>query len=216
MNEAPAVTVRDDGYTQDLASQWAAAAVGAVAGERVADVCAAPGGKATAMAGGGALVLASDLDPARVALIAGNVDRLELGGAVAPVVADGTRPPWRPASLDRVLVDAPCSGLGVLRRRPDARWRVTPEDVDRLVPLQRALLSAAADLVAPGGTLAYSVCTITAAETLGVDTWLADAHPQLQPLDRLGAPWRAHGRGDLLLPQDEGTDGMFVLRLRAA
>jgi 16S rRNA C967 or C1407 C5-methylase (RsmB/RsmF family) len=87
--------------------------------------------------------------------------------------------------------------------------------VDRLVPLQRSLVSAAADLLVPGGTLAYSVCTITAAETLGIDAWLADAQPRLEPLGHLGAPWRAHGRGDLLLPQDEGTDGMFVLRLRA-
>ncbi|MEX2659394.1 MAG: transcription antitermination factor NusB, partial [Acidimicrobiales bacterium] len=150
MNEPAEVNVREDGYTQDLASQWAAAAVGAQPGERVADLCAAPGGKSTFMAGAGAFVLASDIDPARIGVIAENIGCLELGsarhsgdrppgadvpaGAVAVAVADGTRPPWRPASLDRVLVDAPCSGLGVLRRRPDARWRVTPQDVDRLVP----------------------------------------------------------------------------------
>ncbi len=233
MNAPAEVTVREDGYTQDLASQWAAEAVGARAGERVADLCAAPGGKATLMATSGASVLASDLDPVRARLIAENVARLGLDpsrheaarqpdvdvprpdrGAVSVAVADGTRPPWRPASLDRVLVDAPCSGLGVLRRRPDARWRVTPEDVDRLVPLQRSLLDAAIGLLGPGGTLAYSVCTITAAETLGIDAWLADAHPDLTSLDHLGERWRTHGRGDLLLPQDHGTDGMFVLRLR--
>jgi 16S rRNA (cytosine967-C5)-methyltransferase len=213
MNEPAAATVRDDGYTQDLASQWVSAAVGAGVGERVADLCAAPGGKATAIAATGAFVLASDLDPVRTAVVGENVDRLG-SEQVAVAVADGTRPPWRPASLDRVLVDAPCSGLGVLRRRADARWRVTPADVDRLVPLQRRLLAAAATLLVPGGTLVYSVCTITRAETVGVDDWLADTLPELEPVGHLGAGWRPHGRGDLLLPQDAGTDGMFCLRLR--
>lgn len=213
MNEPAGATVRDDGYTQDLASQWVATALGAQPGERVADVCAAPGGKATLMASGGAFVVAGDVAPDRVALVAENVARLEARD-VAVVVADGTRPPWRPGAMDRVLVDAPCSGLGVLRRRPDARWRVTPEDVERLVPLQRSLLGAAVELLAPGGTLAFSVCTVTGAETLGIDAWLAEAHPDLAPLDHLDGPWRPHGRGDLLLPQDAGTDGMFCLRLR--
>lgn len=218
MNEPAAATVRDDGYTQDLASQWVATAVGAQAGERVADLCAAPGGKATLLAADGALVLASDIAADRVALVSENVERLGLGpegrASVAVAVADATTPPWRPGSMHRVLVDAPCSGLGVLRRRPDARWRVTPQDVDRLVPLQRRLLAAAAELLVPGGTLTYSVCTVTSAETLGVDGWLASEHPDLEPVDHLGGPWRGHGRGDLLLPQDQGTDGMFCLRLR--
>lgn len=236
MNEPAEVTVRDDGYTQDLASQWVAAAVGARAGEHVADVCAAPGGKATALAATGALVLASDLTPERVALLSTNSARLDLqpgtgavhaddrhpdadvrgagGGTVAVALADGTRPPWRDGSLDRVLVDAPCSGLGVLRRRPDARWRATPEDVGRLVPLQRRLLDAAIGLVKPGGALTYSVCTVTDAETRGIDTWLAEAHPDLVGVGHLGEPWRPHGRGDLLLPHDAGTDGMFCLRLQ--
>ncbi len=219
MNEPAAATVRDDGYTQDLASQWVALAAGAGAGERVADLCAAPGGKATLLASEGATVLASDLAPARVALIAENVARLGASaarGSVAAAVADGTRPPWRAGSLDRVLVDAPCSGLGVLRRRPDARWRVTPDDVGRLVPLQRRLLRAAVELLVPGGTLIYSVCTMTAAETRGVDAWLAEEHPGLVAIGHLGGPWRAHGRGDLLLPHDAGTDGMFCLRLQRA
>lgn len=240
MNEAAVPTVRDDGYTQDLASQWVASAVGARAGERVADLCAAPGGKATLLAATGALVLASDLAPGRVALVAENVARLGVGpaasgparsghvsgrfpadgaprapeGSVAIAVADGTRPPWRPSSLHRVLVDAPCSGFGVLRRRPDARWRVMPGDVDRLVPLQRRLLDAAVELVAPGGSLTYSVCTVTDAETRGIDTWLAREHPGMIAEGHLGAPWRPHGRGDLLLPHDAGTDGMFCLRLQ--
>ncbi|HUF33154.1 MAG TPA: transcription antitermination factor NusB [Acidimicrobiales bacterium] len=213
MNEAPEVSERPDGYTQDLASQWVAASVGAAAGERVADICAAPGGKATFMAGTGAVVLASDINPARVAMVAGNA---EATGAetVHVAVADGRRAPWRPGAFDHVLVDAPCSGLGVLRRRPDARWRVGPEEVIRLAALQRELLDAAVALVAPGGTLTYSVCTLTASETVEVDAWLGERHPVLEALPAPGEPWRPHGRGALLLPQAAGTDGMGLLRLR--
>lgn len=212
MNVAPAATERPDGYTQDRASQWVAAAVGASAGERIADLCAAPGGKATAMAATGALVLASDIEPGRVALVASAARRTG-AGSVGAVAADGRTPPWRRASFDRVVVDAPCTGLGVLHRRPDARWRRLPADVTRLATLQRELLAAAVDLLRPGATLVYSVCTLTAEETLGVDAWLQTALPALTPSDPPGPPWRPHGRGALLLPQAAGTDGMFLLRL---
>lgn len=164
---APATThVRDDGYVQDLASQEIVDAVGAIEGERVLDLCAAPGGKASGMAIGGADVVAADVGPGRLRLVVENAERL---GTHLPVVAaDGVHPPFRRQSFDRVLVDAPCSGLGVLRRRPDARWRVDAGAPARLAQLQVELLEAAATLVAPGGLLAYSVCTLTAAETDGV------------------------------------------------
>jgi 16S rRNA (cytosine967-C5)-methyltransferase len=113
-----------------------------------------------------------------------------------------------------VLVDAPCSGLGVLRRRPDARWRVEPDAIGRLAALQRDLLDAAVALLRRGGTVTYSVCTMTAEETVGVDAWLADAHPSLEALPPPGDPWRPSGRGALLLPQAASTDGMFLLQLR--
>ena len=214
MNAPASATGRPDGYIQDRASQMVAAHVGTRPGERVADLCAAPGGKATAVAGdGAALVVAADLDRSRAAIVAANASRLGLG-SVAVVVADGLRPPLRPGSLDRVLVDAPCSGLGVLRRRPDARWRVRPGDPTRLAALQRRLLDAAVPLLRPGGTLVYSVCTLTREETAGVDRWLATAHPGLVPLPPPADPWAPAGRGGLLLPQAAGTDGMFVLALR--
>jgi 16S rRNA (cytosine967-C5)-methyltransferase len=114
-----------------------------------------------------------------------------------------------------VLLDAPCSGIGVLRRRPDARWRLQPEAIDELAALQRELLAAAVPLVRPGGVLVYSVCTVTAAETLAVDEWIAETRSDLVALPPPGSPWRAHGRGALLLPHDAGTDGMYVLRLSA-
>jgi 16S rRNA (cytosine967-C5)-methyltransferase len=205
---------RPDGYVQDRASQLVVAAMAAGAGERVADVCAGPGGKATLLAGSGARVLATDVRPARAGLVAGAAERTGTADRVLVAAADGRCPPFRPGSLDRVLVDAPCSGLGVLRRRPDARWRIGPAAVGRLAGLQRELLDAAVPLLRPGGTLTYAVCTLTAEETTGVDQWLADAHPELQPLPPPGDPWRPEGRGALLLPQVAGTDGMFLLQLR--
>ncbi|MDP1818923.1 MAG: transcription antitermination factor NusB [Acidimicrobiales bacterium] len=210
MNTAPSVTERADGYVQDLASQWVAEAVGAAPGERVVDLCAAPGGKALLLAASGARVVASDIRPGRARLVAANA----LGRAELPVVvADAVCAPFRPASFDAVLVDAPCSGLGVLRRRPDARWRVDADAPERLGGVQRALVDAACALVRPGGRLVYSVCTLTDAEGLAIDRHLADAagFEAEPPPD---GPWRPRGRGALLLPQDADTDGMYLLRLR--
>ncbi|MBK5223390.1 MAG: hypothetical protein JJE52_11050 [Acidimicrobiia bacterium] len=215
MNAAATTHVRPDGYTQDLASQWLTDLVGAQAGERVADLCAAPGGKATGMAHSGAVVVAADLRATRVGLIAENIARTGAGTA-HPLVADALHPPFADATFDRVLLDAPCTGLGVLRRRVDARWRVQPDEIDRLAALQRRLVDVGAALVRPGGTLVYSVCTLTAAETLGVDEHLAATHPELEPIEPPVGPWIPWGRGAMLLPQAADTDGMMVLRLRRA
>jgi 16S rRNA (cytosine967-C5)-methyltransferase len=215
MNEPASAVARADGYIQDRASQMVGAHLQSFEAKRVLDVCAAPGGKATGLAGPATgLVVAGDISVTRAALMAENVARL---GAtqVATVVADGQDPPFRRASFDLVLVDAPCSGLGVLRRRPDARWRIHPGDVERLSGLQRRLLGAARSLLAAGGVLAYSVCTVTTAETAAVDKWLAREMPDLVPRPPPGAPWRSAGRGALLLPQDDGTDGMFMVTLQA-
>jgi len=216
MNEPATVSERADGYVQDPASQQVAAAVGVEAGERVLDLCAAPGGKATALAAAaeGVHVVAADVRPGRAGLVVANAARLGVGDRLAVVAADGTRPPWRGGAFDRVLVDAPCSGLGTLRRRADLRWRVEPEAVDRLALLQARLLAAAADLVRPGGTLVYSVCTLTAAESTAVDARLAGERPDLVPLTGPPEPWRPWGRGVVLLPQEAGTDGMCLFRYR--
>jgi 16S rRNA (cytosine967-C5)-methyltransferase len=101
----------------------------------------------------------------------------------------------------------------VLRRRPDARWRVTPDDVDTLAGLQRDALAAAADLVRVDGRVVYSVCTMTAAETVDVDEWLAESRPDLVADPPPAGPWEPLGRGAILLPQTADTDGMFVLGL---
>ncbi len=230
MNQAASPSTRPDGYIQDAGSQAVGEYVaGLLAGQAgpVLDLCAAPGGKTTFLAHGSAFVVGADVAPARARLVAGNVERLQLPN-VAVVVADGTQAPFRAGSFAGALVDAPCSGLGVLRRRPDARWRARPEDVGRLARLQRRLLSAAAPLVAPGGVLVYSVCTLTRKETADIDQWLAgppggdadaDGPGALRPVGEWeaapppGPPWEPLGRGALLLPQAAGTDGMYVLAL---
>jgi len=113
-----------------------------------------------------------------------------------------------------VLLDAPCSGLGVLRRRPDARWRLDERAIDDLARLQRELLASAADLVRPGGILVYSVCTLTRAETVDVDEWAVEHLNEFVAVTPPDEPWRPLGRGALLLPQTAGTDGMFVVALQ--
>ncbi|MGQ0825799.1 MAG: 16S rRNA (cytosine(967)-C(5))-methyltransferase RsmB [Actinomycetota bacterium] len=201
---------------QDQASQVVIAALDPQPGERVLDVAAAPGGKATATAElmrDQGSVTATDLHPGRVRTIARAAARLGLQ-SIAPVVADGRRLPLAPAVMDRVLLDAPCSGLGVLRRRADARWHIRERDVDDLARLQRELLVAASAAVRPGGRLVYSVCTLTRAETIGVDEFATGALANFRAVDPPGSPWRPHGRGALLLPSDVGTDGMFVLVLQ--
>jgi 16S rRNA (cytosine967-C5)-methyltransferase len=215
---------------QDQASQAVAAAVGARPGEAILDMAAAPGGKATAMAemmGDEGVVVAADLRRGRAGQVRAAVERLGLV-SVQVVVADGRHLPLRAAGVpgpagapgggglfDRVLLDAPCSGLGVLRRRPEARWRLEPSEIDRVAALQRELLTAALAQVRPGGLVAYSVCTLTREETLDIDAWAAGAFPDHTAVAGPGAPWRSHGRGALLLPTAAGTDGMFLLLLRA-
>ena len=126
--------------------------------ERWLDLCAGPGGKAALLAGlaaeAGAGVVAAELRPHRAGLVARALAGAE--GTLGTIVADGTRPAWAPGAFDRVLVDAPCSGLGALRRRPEARWRRTAEDLVDLVPLQERLLDSALDRIRPGGVVVYA------------------------------------------------------------
>ncbi len=220
MDLPPEVTTRSDGYVQDVASQELVAGIGALAGHGDGrldgmvsyDLCAAPGGKATALATLGASVVAMDHRPSRTGLLAGNVARL--GAAVGVLTGDAAHPPLRPRSAGIVLVDAPCTGLGVLRRRPDARWRVEVGDIPRLAALQLRFVLAAANLVAPGGYLVYSVCTFTRAETVDVAAVVAEtlgvghAGSDWQVVPFRPPGWRALEAGALVLPQDRGTDGM--------
>ncbi len=213
MNTAATTHTRDDGYRQDLASQAVADLV--VSTGVVLDLCAAPGGKSTYIAGNGsAVVLASDLHDHRAGLVATAAS--DTGTAVHALVADATKPPYRPGTADAVLVDAPCSGLGSLRRRPDARWNMSKDSVGNLADLQLELVRQAAELVKPGGQVVFSVCTLTVAESTAVDDAIAEELPELEPQD-LPEPWEPWGRGGRLLPDTFAGDGMaaFVYRNRS-
>ncbi|MGW4201960.1 RsmB/NOP family class I SAM-dependent RNA methyltransferase [Streptomyces sp. NPDC004726] len=188
------------------------------------DACAGPGGKAALLAalaaGRGAALLASEKQPHRAGLVA-----RALAGNPGPyqvVAADGTRPPWLPGSFDRVLVDVPCSGLGALRRRPEARWRRRPEDLEGFAPLQRALLREALSAVRVGGVVGYATCSPHLAETRVVvedvlrgrggppaEAEWVDARP-LMP----GVPALGEGPDVQLWPHLHGTDAMYLALLR--
>ena len=180
------------------------------------DMCAGPGGKAALLAGligDKTRLLAADLQPHRARLVARSV-----GERGVPLVADGTRPPWRPHSVDRVLLDAPCTGLGALRRRPEVRWRRKESDVDRLHRLQVALLRQALEAVRPGGVVAYVTCSPHLRETRDViSTVLAD-HPAFRREDVRpylpGIPDLGDGPDVQLWPHRHGTDAMYVALLR--
>jgi len=210
---------------QDEASMLVAHLLDPQPAEAILDACAAPGGKTTAIAaltGGRARILAMDLHPQRVALVEEGAARLGAAG-IATRCWDLTHPPGFLAagSFDRVLLDAPCSGLGVLRRNPETRWRRTPEDVGEMAGLQRRLLESVAGLIRPGGCLLYSLCTLTPEETDGVVADFLDAHPEFVREDlRRTAPqgWQElfDGSGALrTLPHRHGgMDAFFAVRFR--
>ena len=133
------------------------------------------------------------------------------------LTARGREPPWAPGSFDRVLLDAPCTGLGALRRRPEVRWRRTPDDVPPLVELQTELLASALASVRPGGLVAYVTCSPHAAETVEiVDTAAARDDVEVLPVAPLfpEVPGMARGDHGQLWPHRHGTDAMFMALLR--
>jgi len=188
-------------------------------GEHVLDLCAAPGGKTSQIAervapGGGVIAVERHASRAR-ALRENIVHRLRLPG-VSVVCADGRNPPLaRP--FDRVLVDAPCTGLGVLRRRADARWRKEERSIPEMAALQGALLDAAAPLTRPGGVLVYSVCSLEPEETDEIVDMFLKAHPEftLENARPFLPPGFAAEEPVLrAFPHRHGTDGVFAARLR--
>ncbi|UDY25312.1 RsmB/NOP family class I SAM-dependent RNA methyltransferase [Nocardioides sp. Kera G14] len=190
--------------------------------ERWLDLCAGPGGKSALLAAlaaqRGATLLANEAQFHRARLVAQNLTGAE--GVAGVVTGDGARPPYRSGSFDRVLVDAPCSGLGALRRRPESRWRRTATDIDELVPLQVALLSSALDLVRPGGAVLYATCSPVLAETSEVvdAVFAARTDVTLEPLGGLvGDIAESAGPVDgtvQLWPHRHQTDAMFMALLR--
>lgn len=188
---------------QSRASMLVARALDPQPGERIADLCAAPGAKTThiaALTGDGARITAVERNAARADALRENCARMRV--ASVDVIVDDARAVT--GEFDRVLLDAPCSNLGTLAGRPDARWRKTPEQVAELAQLQSELLDSATDRLAPGAVLVYSTCTISPDENERQVAALLERRPQL----RLAGEQRT-------LPHREGTDGFYIARIES-
>jgi len=214
---------------QDEGSQLAALALARVvpitAGEKWLDLCAGPGGKAALLSAeanlSGAHVTCNEINETRSRLVE---QALAPFSNVTVTTSDGRD--WgttNPLEFDRIMLDAPCSGLGSLRRRPESRWRKTPADVEALVPLQRELLDSAVAALKPGGYIAYVTCTPVLTETEEIVQQCLKAHPDLIQVDAWGAlasvatnplPRSGSSKAVQLWPHIHGTDAMFISLLR--
>jgi len=208
--------VQDEG-SQLVALAAADAPVDVDAG-RWLDLCAGPGGKSALLeallpARDSAVLLCAEVQPHRAALVAGAV-----GPRARVLVADARQPAWGAAQFDRVIVDAPCTGLGALRRRPEVRWRRRPEDVPRLAGLQRELLNRAVDALRPGGLVAYVTCSPHLEETRAVVAAVAEGRSDLARVDARawlpGVEALGEGPDVQLWPHRHGTDAMYLALLR--
>ena len=189
---------------QSRGSMLVARTLGPQPGETVLDMCAAPGTKTThaaALMGNQGQITAIEANPARAEELRANCERMH-ATSVAVIVQDARSVEGQ---FDRVMLDAPCSNLGTLARRPDARWRKTPEQITELAQLQRELLDAAASATRPGGALVYSVCTISDEEGPAQIDAFRQRHPQFEEDSRRQT-----------LPHRDGTDGFFIARLERA
>lgn len=192
-------------------------------GARVIDVCSAPGGKTTHLAqlmGNEGVVRALDIHPHKLDFIRENCERLGITCVEALCRDSRNLPGDMKDWADYMLVDAPCSGLGVLGRRPDARWRKEPGQIPALVRLQTEILDGAARCVRPGGVLVYSTCTITPEENSGQMKRFLEAHPEFEPEDLRPLLPATLGETELsrgaiqLLPHVHGMDGFYIARMR--
>jgi 16S rRNA (cytosine967-C5)-methyltransferase len=207
-------------WIQDLAAALPARLLGDVKGRRIADLCAAPGGKTAQLAAAGAQVIALDRSAKRLLRLEANLARLHLSAEV--IAADAVA--WRPQTpLDGLLLDAPCSATGTLRRHPDAAWLKQPEDVAKLIASQARLLAATVEMVAPGGVIVYCTCSLQPEEAID----------QVEALLIQGAPLRRRpiaasevgGLAELITPTGDlrslpchfaekgGMDGFYAARL---
>lgn len=210
--------VRAHVWPMDDGSQLVARALGAQPGERVLDLCAGGGGKSVRLSTDGCDVVAADIDPVRL-----DGARARLGkGALTAVQADGTAAPFKPASFDRVLVDAPCSGSGTLRHAPDVLGRLGPDHVARHVGVQTGLLNAALDLVKPGGVVVYATCSVLADENDDVLDAVLGARKDTVETPLAGLLGHVPDAIDAaqtrvqLLPNVHGCDGFFIAALKKA
>lgn len=216
-----------EGYftVQDESSMLVAPALAVQPGMRVLDACAAPGGKTTHLAElmqNRGEIVASDVHPHKRELIAENADRLGIS-IITPITSDALELPDRGlGAFDRILLDAPCSGFGVIRRKPDLKWNKTPADVEAIADLQYRLLERVAGMLAPGGLLVYSTCTIEPEENQSVVRRFVAEHPEFALDETLAqdlptaARERLDGRAGYVqvLPHHFDSDGFFIARLK--
>jgi 16S rRNA (cytosine967-C5)-methyltransferase len=195
-------------YLQDEASQLVAQTLDIQPGERVLDLCAAPGGKTTLIANrveDRALIVAGDFSERRLETLTKTKTLHDLK-SIKSTVLDATQPlPFKPRSFDRILVDAPCSGTGTLRRRPEIRWRISEHDIQQLATQQKLFLENAARLLKPGGQLVYSTCSVERDENEQVIETFRREHQEFSLINT-----------SRLWPHREGTDGFFIAGLQLA
>ena len=206
---------------QDLGAQCVAFPLALGAGQRILDACAAPGGKTALIAErepGLDKLVAVDIDPKRLERVRQNLVRGNLGAVL--VTADAAEPEewWDGVPFDRILLDAPCSALGVIRRHPDIRLRRSPKEIDRMPAIQARLLTALWKLLAPGGRLVYATCTLTRSENGGVIGAFLEstADASIVPVDQWPG-WPGLGEPDefgrQILPGEAGADGFYYAAL---
>jgi 16S rRNA (cytosine967-C5)-methyltransferase len=209
-----ALTALPDSVVQDPAANLVTRYADVPSGTMVADLCAAPGGKALALSARPADILAADRSESRIRMVRENVRRT--GRSVAVVVADALRPPILGA--DVVLLDTPCTGTGTLARHPDARWRLAPESIGELAGVQDGLLQAAADVVVPGGLLVYSTCTLEPEENERRISAFLESHEgfELEASDAVPEEFLDATGCLTVTPHAHGFDGAFAARMRRA
>ncbi|MNP31802.1 Ribosomal RNA small subunit methyltransferase B [compost metagenome] len=209
---------------QDESSMLVGEAVDPQAGMSVLDCCAAPGGKtchiAEKLAGSGS-VIANDVHPHKAKLIEDQAKRLGLNN-VRTISGDALKlaEQYPPESFDRILLDAPCSGLGVIRRKPDLKWTKSPHDIKEISAIQSELLDAVCGLLKPGGTLVYSTCTIERSENVEMVEQFLERHPEFEVSSEVPDSWKElteastrEPMGLQILPQDYHSDGFYIARL---
>jgi 16S rRNA (cytosine967-C5)-methyltransferase len=200
---------------QDGAAQLAVEYLDLENGLRVLDACAAPGGKSAHILERAEVELTVlEIDEQRMERVGENLERLGLSARL--VVGDATRPDqwWDGQPFDRILVDAPCTATGVIRRHPDIRWLRQPADIDAMVAVQATMLDRLWPLLSPGGILVYATCSILKAENQRQGQTLLERHEELQVIDHENLPGRACSPGRQLLPGDLDLDGFYHLAVR--
>ncbi|MFU8831007.1 MAG: 16S rRNA (cytosine(967)-C(5))-methyltransferase RsmB [Wenzhouxiangella sp.] len=200
---------------QDGAAQLTVDYLELIDGQRVLDACAAPGGKAAHILERADVDLtALDIDGERLGRVAENLERLSLTARL--VTGDASKPSewWDGQLFDRILIDAPCSATGVIRRHPDIRWLRKPADVTALVMLQAAILDSLWPLLAPGGILVYATCSVLNAENRQQANAFLERHEHLEVIDHADLPGRGPGPGRQIMPGDHDLDGFYHLAVR--